>query len=849
MKDVKSLFIRFLPWFLAFVFASGLGLYFRTYPLRNMEAPSAEKMAKVLVARIMAEQLKNALDAQKIPGLSNDDKAKMAREQVQRLIETDPLNYQLAVTKAEASIRQSMPRSSGRRYLLEADPYYYFYLTENISRTGKIAEKIKGAQYFHPLMHAPYGYWTAVAWHPYVGWQLYQIVKLFKPGVGLMEGLCYVPLILTLFAALAFLLAAAALQARVFPFLIGLLALLLSPIFIQRSGFGWYDTDPYNYIFPFSILACAFTGFRRPDRTKICAMVAGFLTGLYAMFWTGWAFMLLLIPGALFAAFFALRFGFGVPLRGLANEKKYFLFHILASVIFAICFLTPAGFFGSVLNGWEILKKFSLSEMDVWPNIFLTVGEARGISIKKLIYLSGNYLTFGLALFGLLQTGFDAWKGRVPAVLFRTLFLFFISVPLFLLPLKTERFGILFVIPLSIYAMFGAEALYKKTSAALNYFSLPVSWNWKNTAAAFLILVILLPLPLLSAHIVSVGVKPIMDDAWYDTMKTIEEKTPKDAIVDSWWPPGYFTLALAKRRVIVDGGTQHLQEAYWMARILVSEDEKESAGLLRVLNTSGNDALLYLKSFGMEISEAVRLITSIAPLTIQEAARKMPAGMPPQVKNHLLELTHGKPMPPSYVLVYNDLIEQNLAVTMIARWNFQKAREKKQNAAGGLPGFLKGRNADYVQDFLSLTDGVLKYTPEVGAVKKEGDMFFFPNGLRVNALTKDAYIEIAQKGLRGRPLSLFYTEAGRLQEKTFEGDRVDASALFYQTKDGSYHAVMADARLIRSLLFRLYYLNAEGLEHFKPFTANKDAYTGTDVKVFEVIPAPAAGIENSEKSR
>ena len=41
-------------------------------------------------------------------------------------------------------------------YLLEADPFYFYYLTQNIVDHGKMAEIVKGSKYFDSLMTAPF---------------------------------------------------------------------------------------------------------------------------------------------------------------------------------------------------------------------------------------------------------------------------------------------------------------------------------------------------------------------------------------------------------------------------------------------------------------------------------------------------------------------------------------------------------------------------------------------------------------------------------------------------------------------------------------------------------------------
>src|SRR5438876_413296 len=123
----KSFVQNPIPWLLAFFAAAVSGLYFRTYPLHHALTPRADKVvASYLVEKMIIEQIRKTLD-QTMPGASVDDKLKVAREQARRAIESDRKQYEDSVKAAEIKLRNVMPQQSNRRYLLEADPYYYFY--------------------------------------------------------------------------------------------------------------------------------------------------------------------------------------------------------------------------------------------------------------------------------------------------------------------------------------------------------------------------------------------------------------------------------------------------------------------------------------------------------------------------------------------------------------------------------------------------------------------------------------------------------------------------------------------------------------------------------------------------
>jgi dolichyl-diphosphooligosaccharide--protein glycosyltransferase len=841
--QIQNRLIPFLKWMLVFLAISFLALYFRTYALHgglSLSFRSPESIARDVVDQAMRTQVQKSLERD-LPLISSSERDRLVSLRVQRLKEDDQAQYRQAIQNVAAGIEKT--RHMRQPYLLEADPYHYLYQTERLLTTGRIADVKKGGQYLQPLMRAPHGHWEAYSFHPYVGLFCYQAMRILDPKISLAEAVAYVPLILTLVILLAygglgrvlgFPLAASAL---------GMMILVLSPIFIQRSALGWYDTDPYNYIFPVLILATLLGGVQHPRKYGVLgAIAAAFLTGLYALFWTGWPFILVLVPGCFLTSLLLVRIFLRAPSSSVVVQGLRFLgIYIVSAAVFLAIFLTPEGLLNSIRIGWTVLNKFALAEFDIWPNIFLTVGEANGIGLKKLIFLTGNYLTFGLALVGVFWEGWRTFKRKDFYELFRYVFLVVFSIPILFMSLKTERFSVLFVLPLAIFAGFGFKRLLESWESRVKLWKVPEFLRktvLTRAFAIFLILLVFLPMMFLSAHVVAAGIKPIMDDVWNEALVELRAKTPSDAIIDSWWPPGYFITAVAHRAVIGDGGTQHFHETYWVTRALITEDEREAAGIFRMLNLSGNDALDFLQQRGMSIPDAIDLISKIVRLRREEAFPLLPAFMDNTQKNELLDKTHGRgSIPPSYVLVYNDLIEQNLAVSVMARWDFRKAQEIRrigQRNSGGVLGIL-GNDAgtSYVHELLKVSGELLKYANVSPQVNRQGNLVLFKNGVRINLETKDALIGISAQGTLGHPASFFYVDQGKLVEKKFTGYVPDVAVLLVEDA-GVFYCVVADARLIRSVLFRLYYLKGQGMTFFKPLLEKGSLASGTVVRVFEI---------------
>ena len=842
MRDPKRAF-RFLKYSLVLFVIAFLAVYFRTYSLHGgpgIPFRSSASLARQLVDRGIRDQLRSSLQKQ-FPQISPSERERAVDLQVQKLKSADRANYEAAVKNALLNITRSRT-GGGYHYLLEADPYYFFGQTEKLLETGRIADTRRDGKYLEPLREAPHGHWTEILFHPYLGLYWYKFVRFFEPRASLMKTLGFFPLLLVLLILPMFAWLGKVLRFPLIASAIGMATISFSPIFIQRSALGWYDTDPYNYVFPILILAFVFQGLQ--DRKWFWPGVLGasFLAGLYAMFWPGWALIGVLIPVSILGGLFGLWILQRSMEPDLAKAALRFggIF-ILGWLISAAVFLSPAVLIASLNRGWFAINKFSLSDFDLWPNIFLTVGEAGSITLRKLIFLTGNYVTFVIAVAGLLWEGLHIFKRQDPRERFRFFFLLCFTAPIMFLSIKTERFSVLFVLPLAIFAGFAVMRFvaWAQDSFSRIFPGLAERERVYRAVAVSLVVLLFAPLLLISAHVVAMGIRPIMDDVWYQALKEVKAKTPENAIVDSWWPPGYFITGIAHRRVVVDGGTQHLHISYWMAKILMAENERESAGLLRMVNTSGEDAPDLLERWGMDVPDAVDLILKVTRLNRIEAFRILPSAWTPAQKEELLDKTHGRgDLPPSYLLIYNDLVEQNLAVTVVANWDFRKAKSlqaQKRKGHGGSEGmFERDSGKRYVEDLIQTSGKWLRYTPVAALSQRRGDFLSFTNGLRVNLATHEALIFLPEKKLQGAPSSLFYFEKGQLLEKVFRGEGgLDISALVFEDQ-GSFYSVLADARLIRSLLFRLYYLQGRGLSLFRPLVSRGTLKGGTVIRVFEL---------------
>ena len=108
---------------------------------------------------------------------------------------------------------------------------------------------------------------------------------------------------------------------------------------------------------------------------------------------------------------------------------------------------------------------------------------------------------------------------------------------------------------------------------------------------ALLCIVLMLTLlqPLRWGYTTARSYNPAMHDAWWESLTYLRDAAQPDAIVNTWWDYGHWVKYVAERPVSNDGSSLLTHIPHWLGKALVAPNEKESVGVLRMLNC-GSDA-------------------------------------------------------------------------------------------------------------------------------------------------------------------------------------------------------------------------------------------------------------------
>ncbi len=817
----------------AFLLTAALALYFRTYPLRSgglVSQAGLERKASAAVQSGMLKQLESHIVRQ-APQISPEVRKKLARQKLNELIHADDGAYQKAVSGAAQDLGATARSLFTYRYLSEADPYYYLDLTQNILKTGRLGPPVAGGRFWNPKRIAPFGHADGINLHPYAGVFVYRLLSLLKPGISLMHAAGVTPLFLTVLAVAAYFLLEALLPLGLFAFWLGAQIFFLSPIVIQRSTLGWYDTDPYNFIFPTLIFSTLLAVLKNPSRKTLWACTGGFLTGLYPLFWQGWIFIFILTSGT-------------AAVVGLADFLKsgrkqtallyFFALYVAATGVFAVFFLTPAG----ILKMAESQISYSANVRgasgagDLWPNLLVMVGETASVTLQKWIYLTAHYAAVVLALAGLILPVVRIFKRRREQDMRPWAAVVCMALPLLLFSFTAERFAVLAVFPLSLLAAFGAEECLNLAAGLAKRFRWPLGLS--KTAVCLLVGAFILPRSVIGAHVSGFQSHFIMNDEWYGVLNDIKEKTPPQTLVHSWWPPGYFFHAIAQRPSVLDGGTHRQHENFWMAKALMSRDQKQALGLFRMLTVSGNKPMEFLAEKGIHGDLAMRLLMGVTRAPRAKAGMLLPAGWADAEKSAFLDLTHGTgPLPPAVVVTYEDLIDKNLMLQIVDQWSFDRARvvfDAAKKQAGALSFLPKGA-ADYSRKMLQVTGPGLPYEPPAAAVTRRDGKIFFPNGLVVDSVSGSGVLT-GPKFQTPQPVDVYSKKEGTWAESSPESQSPVAAILI--DEKGSTQAVLCHRALVKALIFQLSYLDGTNFPAFKLLSVRGRYSTGRYVSAYRI---------------
>jgi len=690
----------------------------------------------------------------------------------------------------------------GRTYLLAIDPYTHYRRTKNLIEKGHTWDiEINGVAYNNHKV-APLGQevnkkFSGATGHIWVNFIFYKIYNVFfgKGNVDrdLMHSSFFIPIILSMLCVIPAFFFGKRIGGNIIGVLLSLL-IVINLMFVTRTMGGFTDTDAYSILFPLLILF-SFGELVHADNIKkkfIWVGALGLIVGIFPFFWAAWWVFFDLV-----VATFILTF-----LHSLYKKQpnKHLLWMLLLFVVISLTvatLLTNKGVIvAPVTNALSKLKLKEVVHSTLWPNVYRTVAELNAVSFNRIINILGGPLIFMLSLIGI---SLSFRKKISLGVLFLLLFMGSIFIAI-----QGIRFILLiipiFYIGLCIVADWSLKEGVDKISNSLRI-------NMKTTKIilALIIFSLVMPVFVSSWNTSKQQSIPSMNDAWYNSLTYIKENSNENAIINSWWDFGHWFKAIGDRAVTFDGASQNTPMAYWIGKVLLTSNEVEAIGILRMLDCGSNNAFEVLNKVVGDTSKSVDILHSVIVLNVSEAREYLQNhNLSEDTIDEVLKNTHCQP-PENYFITSDDMVQKAGVWAHFGSWDFEKAK---------------------IYDDANLIAGWPSYQSTIINCGKNNDILLCSNNIEIDLSNYNTTIK-TQQGII-IPYSITYLNNDSVEEKVLNNEGDISISLLNNNK-----IMLMSKELGMSMFNRLYFYEGVGLDYFDLFY-KEQGIMQTEVKIWKV---------------
>ena len=331
--------------------------------------------------------------------------------------------------------------------------------------------------------------------------------------------------------------------------------------------------------------------------------------------------------------------------------------------------------------------------------------------------------------------------------------------------------------------------------------SIPVK---KYIAIALIVLALVSP-TVCGAYITANQVVPGTNDAMWNSMTWINQNTENNTVITSWWDFGYLFEIAADRQVTFDGGSQSGDRAYWLGQAMTTSDLQYSAGIFRMLDSSGTKPQQDLYNAAGDYGKTTEILKEILPMTAKNASDTLvnKYHLTNEQAQEVVNGTHpANPRPVTFV-ASSDMLQKAGWWSYFGDWNFTNQSSKNYNyhvpnqqitVEPGTTGKLSLYNNSglLVNAVIQRGTGNNSTTAYTEAINTYNNSAIILNGTPYNPLNISHMIVI---------------EDGYLVKNESVGDVKDANyTLFLMGEKNKYTPILMDNKLSNSMFTQLYLL-------------------------------------------
>ena len=320
-----------------------------------------------------------------------------------------------------------------------------------------------------------------------------------------------------------------------------------------------------------------------------------------------------------------------------------------------------------------------------------------------------------------------------------------------------------------------------------------------------------------SAYMTAENVVPGTSDPMWNAMQWVNENTAEDTVLTSWWDFGYLFEIAADRQVTFDGGSQSGDRAFWLGQAMTTSNLELSAGIFRMLDTSGTEPQNMLIEYTGDAGKATDILIDILPMTASDAQKALTSKYnlnAAQAKN-VTDLTHPDKVRPVIFVASSDMLQKAGWWSYFGAWNFDNQTSENYNYYIPQSGSVQVQPGSTGKIALLDDQGMT-----INAVITRGTGNNTTSGYTEAVYTENGEQIYINDTIPYNPLNIsniIVIEDGYIMKNESVGDVKDANfTLFLMGNGNDYTPILISNELSNSMFTQLYLLGGAGQNIFEP---------------------------------
>lgn len=765
-----------------------------------------------------------------------------------------------------SSMKAYYEDANGLPYFSEMDSYYNYRMTQDFLTNGHLGDtKVNGTNWD---LHSYYPSGRSADYPPlivYVTAFTYKIANAFA-DVPLAEvcfwmgafiaSLCVIPSYL--------------LVRRITNDYGGIVAAVLAglaPSYFAHTFAGFFDTDMFNILLPLLVVWFFIESLRAntmKNRTIFAVLSAASML-VFSMAWEGWWYIFYIIIGAVVVYLLVSQYLFNMktikPVSEYPSKIEWFkdqheIFSLVVFLVVGLAVMLMAlgssGLTSALLEPLGASQLQSAVQNTAYPNVFVSVSELQVPGISSVVAGVGGVLPF---VFGILGVFLMFWqlkpktkkeepkkrdknsrrkknkskrrkeekpveaedKNKINAAMEkeRRNYLFYgilFSIWLLILAYAMTK-GVRFIEPFTLPIALSAGIF---VGLLFGYLKDHIKTRGYQYVAIAILMVLAIYSPIASAYAVSTSVVPGTDDSMVSSLAWINQNTANNTIVTSWWDYGHLFTAVADRPVTFDGGSQNSLRAYWVGKAMLTSNETLSAGILKMLATSGDQGPLTLENYTKDTGKSVEILNNILGVDKTQAQTILTTkyGLTAQQAQNVLKYTHPDKAVPQVFITSSDMVGKALWWSYFGSWNFTSQNGTSSGYSVAQANATKVGNNTLILGSNAVVGLVSGSNMSVGLLnvnEVQNEVNQTGSSQVLSSIATE--LQTGNGSLVEKPHKLLVINNGNVtQNQTVSNDSNFSVYVFAQ--NNTYVTVAMNRELEDSMFTRMFFLNGYGLTHF-----------------------------------